>query len=234
MNTLELSRRIRENEPVAFVKYGDGEILCMTGATGENCDNDPYTPPLANALIQSFVYYINHPYAYVGRWHGDEGLQRLSRLQNELNLTDPKWVDYHIVMNDDKAFGKPDMYIFLKTIQESSRKKIIISNSKNIKMKELFNADSYITIPPRNWFVEFNTYFDLVKKEIIPNCIIFTAAGQGSKVLIAHLLLLNHGITCIDIGSSFDYLCQKEKSRSWGHSYEQEYEYYKDILPKNW
>ena len=234
MDIVELCRRIRENEPVVFVKYGDGEILCMTGATGANCDNDPYTKPLANGLIQSLAYYIQHPYSYVGRWHGEEGQQRMSWLLDQLQLSQPKWVDYHLVMNDDTAFLKPNMRTFLITVQEVHRKKIIFSNAENIRMKELFKADSYITIPPRNWFAEFEKYFELVCSEISDNCIVFTAGGQGSKVLVACLLQKYPSITCIDIGSSFDFICQKKKTRAWQHEYEDQYKYYYDRLPEGW
>ena len=30
------------NENFTFVKYGDGELICMIGGKGENCDCHPY------------------------------------------------------------------------------------------------------------------------------------------------------------------------------------------------
>lgn len=234
ITTLDVCKRIQNNEQIIFVKYGDGEINCMTGSQGANCDNDPYTAPLGNGLVHSLIFYINHPNAYVGKWHGSEGIEKMNYVLKLLNVGEPKWVDYHLVMNDNKFFGKKDMFTLLQTIQNTTRKKIIFTNEKNIRMKNLFRADSHIVIPPFNWFVNLEHYFNLVLSELTPDSILFTAGGQGSKVLIAELLKRVPTITCIDIGSSFDFLCQKKKSRDWTHTYEEEVEYYKELLPAYW
>ena len=75
--------------------------------------------------------------------------------------------------------------------------------------------------------------FEEVKSEITDNSILFTSAGQGSKVLIAELLKLFPNISCIDIGSSFDFLCQRRGTRDRGsYDYNRELIYYNDLLPK--
>jgi hypothetical protein len=233
IDTDEVTRRIQSSEQIIFVKYGDGELSCMLGHQGENCDGDSYTQSLRIELIHALYIFINsnNTNIYVGKWHDERLLQHTLDLYN---LGTPQLTRYHLIMNDNHFFNNSSMYNFLKTIQESSRKKIIVSNEKNIKMKYLFKADTYITVPPRNWFVDFNLFLEKVKSEICENCILFTAAGQGSKVLIANLLTEFPRITCLDIGSSFDFLCQKNKSRAWEHSYEDEYNYYKNLLPKDW
>ena len=38
------------NENFTFVKYGDGEILCMIGGKGKNCDHHPYSEKLRKEL----------------------------------------------------------------------------------------------------------------------------------------------------------------------------------------
>jgi hypothetical protein len=47
---------INNNIPVIFLKYGDGEYLCMSKAKGANCDNDKYTDKLSSSLINSFKF----------------------------------------------------------------------------------------------------------------------------------------------------------------------------------
>ena len=49
------TKKMLNNENFTFVKYGDGEILCMIGGKGENCDHHPYSEKLAKELEISFV-----------------------------------------------------------------------------------------------------------------------------------------------------------------------------------
>ena len=233
ITTDEVTRRIKNSEQIVFVKYGDGELSCMMGHEGGNCDNDPYTPQLRIGLIQALYYYINsnNNNIFIGKWH-DETL--LNTFLQIYGLNNPQLTKYHLIMNDNDFFHNNSMYNFLKTIKETKRKKIILSNEKNYRMKELFNADTYIIVPPNNWFVDYSKYYEKVLSEITEDSILFTAAGQGSKVLIANILNVYPNLTCLDIGSSFDFLCQKNKSRAWEHTYDDEYNYYKELLPNNW
>jgi hypothetical protein len=234
VTTEEVAQRIENNQQIVFVKYGDGEINCMIGVQGHNCDGDPYTPSLSQGLIMSLCFYIQNPQFFVGRWHGEEGIARMNTLLGHFNIGQPTWADYHLVMNDDNFFNKSEMFHLIQSIQNTKRKKIIISNQRNIRMKELLHADTYIVVPENNWFKDFNSYFQLVLKELTPDCLVFTSAGQGSKVLIAQLLTNVPTISCIDFGSSLDLLCSKYNSRGWKHSYEQLVKYYKELLPSNW
>jgi hypothetical protein len=233
IDTDEVTRRIKNSEQIVFVKFGDGEMNCMLGYEGSNCDDDPYTPSLRNGLLNSLYYYTscNNKNIFIGRWH-DETI--MNRILEAYEFNTPQFTRYHLIMNTNDFFKDNYMYEFLKSIQDTKRKKIVFSNEKNKRMKDLFKADTFITVPPRNWYVEYGKYFELIKNEITENCIVFTAAGQGSKVIVANLLMLFPNLTCLDIGSSFDFLCQKTKSRAWEHTYEDEYNYYKDLLPDNW
>lgn len=234
VTTTEIANRIVRNEQIVFVKYGDGEINCMIGVQGSNCDGDKYTSFLGNGLIHSLIFYIQHPQFFVGKWHGTEGIQHMKFIIESIKVGEPNWVDYHLVMNDNNFFQDQGMYSLLSAIQSSNRKKIIVSNERNIRMKELFGADSYIVVPEQNWSQDYPVYFKKVLAELTPDSLVFTSAGQGSKLLIAELLTIMPNISCIDFGSSFDFLCQKKKSRDWTHTYEQEIEYYKNLLPLGW
>ena len=234
MNTIEFTSKIKNNKQVIFVKYGDGEIACMYNEAGENCDNDPYTPELRLGLVKSLALYSYYPNAYIGKWHSEEGFQRLQDIINVVGLPEPKFVDYHLVYNDEKVFDNKNLFNFVKTVQESNRKKIIISNANNIRLKKVFNTEHFIEVDPQNWFINIESILSYLKHQITDNCIVITAAGMGSKVLIAELLKTNPTISAIDIGSSFDYLCQKRNTRDRTHTYEDIYNYYKELLPTNW
>lgn len=226
---LDLISKINKNEQIIFVKYGDGEINCMLGHQGENCDGDPYIPILGNGLIQSLEFYSIHPNAYIGRWHNPELLDNIIQ---KLKFPTPKFTDYHIVINDDEFNKDNSMYNLVESIQKTKKKKIIITNELNNSMKDLFYADVLITVPQNNWFKDHPYYFQQVFNELTNDSILITAAGQGSKVLIATALTYFPNISCIDIGSSFDILCKKKNTRGWKHTYEDEYAYYKNLLPE--
>jgi len=244
MDTTEVTKRIISGQQIVFAKFGDGEILCMLGEQGSNCDGDSYTEKLRNMLISSLRFYsvCNNPNVFIGHWPGTRALHsvELKEVLDKYNISLPKLARYHLIMNHDcvnsdmKVFDNPNMYDFVKSIQETRRKKIVFSNENNKKLQLLFKADSYIVIPPRNWVVDYDNYFEKVKSEITDGCILFTAGGQGSKALIADLLKLFPGMTCLDIGASFDLLCQKRKTRMRPHDYETEKSYYKELLPENW
>ncbi len=59
------------------------------------------------------------------------------------------------------------------------------------------------------------------------------AGGMCSKVLIDDITN-QFDLTFIDLGSGFDLLGSKIKSRPWKHSYEDELTYYKDFIPHGW
>ena len=225
----ELISKINNNEQIIFVKYGDGEINCMLGHEGENCDGDPYIPELRSGLIQSLEIYCTHQNAYIAKWPFGNSLDYIIQ---QLKFPTPKYTDYHLAMNDDEFNKDNSMYNLVESIQKIKKKKIIITNELNNSMKDLFNADVLIKVPQNNWFKEHPYYFQQVFNELTNDSLLITAAGQGSKVLIATALIYFPNISCIDIGSSFDILCKKKNTRGWKHTYEDEYAYYKDLLPE--
>jgi len=143
------------------------------------------------------------------------------------------WCSYYLVMNDDCFLKHDCMYKFVEFIVNTKRKKIIVANSQNTKMKDFFRANTYITIPSQSWSYEYDKWLKDVESEIEENAILLISGGLCSKVLIDEITD-RHNITCIDLGSSFDLLARKEKSRPWQHSYEDELNYYKDFIPEDW
>lgn len=225
----ELISKINNNEQIIFVKYGDGEINCMLGHKGENCDGDPYIPELRYGLIQSLEIYCTQQNAYIAKWPFGNSLDYIIQ---HFKFPTPKYTDYHLAMNDDEFNKDNSMYNLVESIQKIKKKKIIITNELNNSMKDLFNADVLIRVPQNNWFKDHPYYFQQVFNELTNDSLLITAAGQGSKVLIATALIYFPNISCIDIGSSFDILCKKKNTRGWKHTYEDEYAYYKDLLPE--
>ena len=44
---------LKTNKVFKFARYGDGEVYCMKGRPGGNCDNHSYFPDLGSALRQT-------------------------------------------------------------------------------------------------------------------------------------------------------------------------------------
>lgn len=223
---------LKNNKTIIFVKYGDGEYQCANLYKGANCDGDRYFPELGEKIKKSFIYLSSHENILIGKW---STYTVFNFFENLLHIKNKKinWINYNTLINNDKFNQNDDLYRFVKTIQECNRNKIIVSNKMNIKMKKIFNADIFIEIPSKCWSLKYDYFFSKIMESLKDNSIVITSAGLCSKVLIADLVKKNKTISCLDTGSSFDLLCGRN-TRGWKHSYEDEYNYYKNILPDDW
>lgn len=238
----DLAAMIEDGRNFAFTKFGDGEVTCMRRwFYGQNCDGDKYNLWLSRSLERAFVELAKREAAFIGKWHNHELVDYLVKLASKHGVDRINWVNYHFILNaspvagvtDFDSFANDKMLRFVETIQRSNRKKIIFSNEDNAKLKDLFRADIFIETTKTNWSFKYAEYFEKTKKECADGAILIIAAGMCSKVMIADLLKI-YDMTCIDIGSGFDLLASGKNSRSWSHTYQDELDYYKDILPTNW
>ena len=63
------TKKILFNENFSFVKFGDGELICMIGAIGKNCDHHPYSKRLGRLLEESFVNLLRlYNNTYLAEW----------------------------------------------------------------------------------------------------------------------------------------------------------------------
>jgi hypothetical protein len=236
---------IDNNKPLSFSKYGDGEYMCAFGFTGNNCDNDNYTPKLKDALISSFKYIVDssNNNNYIGEWHGLIHSVEWKKLVNK----EIKSARYHTLIFDgnyDYFYNRPynidydsNKVKIYKAINNSKLKKIIVCNELLIKSKLLFNADEIIIVPFNNWFdTDFNNILEKIKGHINnDDChIVMTCCGMSAKVLIAELLKSHPKGIYLDFGSALDRICTKRESRGFRFTYEYLLNLLKDIIPNNW
>lgn len=229
------SKLIEQNTNFIFTKFGDGEYACMNFHPGKNCDNDTYTQWLGSYLIDSFKHLSTKENVFLGKWHDNNMVEFFNRISP---IQKVNWVHYHSVMNASPvdggdyfdSFSNKALFNLVKSIRNSDRKKIIVSNVNNKKLKDIFNADVFIEVSSQNWSSNYESYENNVLAEIEDSCILITAAGMCSKVLISNMSKKNENITCIDLGSGFDLLATGVKSRPWRHSYADELEYYQDLF----
>jgi hypothetical protein len=218
--------------PVAFLKYGDGEYLAALGNSGCNCDRDTYTEVLKNGLIESFSYMIDYgPNTYVGIWHDGNHIEFWKKfVQKPIRVA-----KYHtVIMDYDHINQKIEL---LKTIKESSLKKIYVCNPLMVRAKILLNIHHMVHVPFNNWVDnKFDSILNEIKSFINPEeqSIILTSAGMGAKILIGELTKLFPKNIYIDIGSGLDKICTKKTSRGWEPIYEEFMDLLTDIIPSDW
>lgn len=226
---MELLKKLERGENIVFTKFGDGEYLCMLGISGHNCDGDTYTLWLKDALKKALINLSKKKNTYIGKWHTSEVYNYYKRIVKPYGIDIP-FVSYHLIMNDKDFLHTPYMYTFVKFVASTTRKKILFANKWNKRLKDLFRADIFIEIPESSWSLEYETWKAALEKHVEKDALILLAGGLCSKVLI-HDITSVHDVSCIDIGSSFDILGGKRNSRGWQHSYEDEINYYHDLLP---
>jgi len=232
-STQELTFNIRNNIACIFAKYGDGELSAATFQNGYNCDGTPYTYNLGTKLKESLKYIVKQPNNMIGKWP----VERVYNYWQSLVDTPINYVDYHTVLNDTESINNTDKLELLKSIKESTRKKIYIANPLLKRSKILLNIDLHIEVGFSNWF---ETDYERVYKTVCSmiesdtNTLIIISAGIGAKPLIADLHKLYPNAIYIDVGSALDTLCTKKDSRGCTPDYTILCDYYNPILPDNW
>lgn len=231
---------LNANRPVRFVKWGDGEYACVIGEQGANCDGDKYFPELGIAMQRAFLKLANKPNVFYGRWHLTPNDAHVARFFNQFweknigrSAAEIPWANYHCLLRDAERGRKPDMLNFVKAIQKNPRKKIYVCNRQNAKLCKVFGAD-HVEVPPNCWYLFYDQVMEEIKKKSTDDCIVLFSAGLCSKVAVAELVEAYPGITCLDLGSSFDCLARGTPSRSYQGSFQEEMVYYAEVLPADW
>ena len=170
--------KILNNDNFIFVKRGDGEVACMNGEVGANCDQHPYSIELANDLIRSYQVL-------------EENNAIIVDFENQKDYN----IFLHRIDNDVREVSD-----FFKTIAKSQRTKIFIRPDRLNGMDNVISVNHNVSVP------EINLYSVIkeIKIPIIKDGIYLFCAGMPSKVLIAQMVEANPDATYIDCGSSFD------------------------------
>ena len=173
---------IENNFNFSFVKRGDGELACMNGEPGGNCDGHPYSPELAYKLREAYKY-----------------------LRDRATIVEfDDQVNYNVLLHRTDSDLK-EVSDFYKAIGNSSRRKFLIAPERLLGMQSILKCDM-IEVIEVNAFSEYDKIFDSIP--IVENAIYMFCAGMPAKPLIADLLthaeVFGYNITCLDCGSAFD------------------------------
>lgn len=232
---------IHANQNPIVTKFGDGEILCMMGISGKNCDKDTYHQWLAQHLSYSLFYLLQRPHTFLGSWPSlqkgrsivDEFLETWIQKNTDPQTIKAEFVYYNLLSNDDYFNEDKQLYAFVDCLQKTQRKKILICNEANQRLQKLFKTDAYIAIAPQNWSLFYKFFKQKLIDVIEPNAIVIIAGGLCSKVLISDMCQ-SFDVCFFDIGSGFDFLASKRQSRDHKHTLFAELDYYGPLLPDHW
>jgi hypothetical protein len=203
---------ILKNKNFSFTKYGDGELICISGDEGHNCDGHPYSKELGSLLKLSLLSNADRKNVYIGDWTGWMG-DNLSQFRNEiLKDKNPNYVLYEILMNHEEK-PNPNLHNLIKEIKYTKRKKIFVGPNKLRRVNNLINTTVQIEVPPNNTFSEYPE----IKKKCLhlmeENCIFIFSCGMPSKVLVNDILSKENKVTCLDFGSGFDNIILDKETR---------------------
>jgi hypothetical protein len=227
------SKKMERNENFSFIKYGDGELLCMIGGMGKNCDDHPYSKTLGKLLEQSFVKLFRfYDDVYLAEWTDNLVDTRNSYIRK--NNLKPKFAEYECFLTLEENIKNNKLLNFYKLLKNSKRKKIFIGPKKLVKVKNMLDIDKYIDVPIVNAFSEY----DKVKSQLYDygvndNNIYILCCSMMSCVICSDLKEMNPKITLLDVGSGFDPIFS-QKTRPKQPTTSNCFNYFREVLPKGY
>ena len=190
----DICRKIRDDEPFAFSRWGDGEWNCIWQRGDKNCDNHLYFTDLGERLLEILK---GHPEYYVGmqplsiRIFGN----KIPAFFKRYNLTDLKWVNADVLHDASVADFLEEFFAALK--------------GKNVLLvgPERLNALGWpmVTIPLENCWKEHDRILHDIQTWMasgrLADVVLF-CAGPLSNPLIDELWKWDDGdTTLLDCGS---------------------------------
>ena len=227
------SKKLMYGENFTFVKYGDGEIICMIGGTGKNCDDHPYSKILGKLIEESFVKLLrNYDDVYLADLV--DNLVKTRESYVNVNNLKPKFADYECFLTLEENMCDNKLLKFYELLKDSKRKKIFVGPKKLKDVKDMLNVDKFIEVPLIDAFSKYDQVLnELINYGIDNENIYLLCCSMMSCLICSDLKEVNNKITLLDIGSGFDPIFA-EKTRPKQPTAEKCFEYYKKILPSNY
>ena len=226
------TKKMLNNENFTFVKYGDGEILCMIGGKGENCDHHPYSEKLKKELEKSFVKLLRfYDDVYLAEWV--DNLVKTRESYVNVNGLKPKFADYECFLTLKENLNDKKLLNFYTLLKKTKRKKIFVGPKKLKKVTTMLGIDNFVEVPIINAFSDYDRVMDeLVHIGVNDNNIYILCCSMMSCLICSDLKEINKKITLLDVGSGLDPIFG-ERTRPKQPSEEECFEYFRDLLPKN-
>lgn len=180
----------------AFARISDGGFFCILGRKGVNCDNSPYSPEQAKALIAMMEdKNITHGITSIAL-HATKASQWLTEKQLEVD-----WYDADVM---NKA---SDMGLLLPFVERLRELKSTVVGAVHLQNLAGFPIINHIVCHPTHAFEEVNEleaeigYWVDVRK---PDCVLLSAGQGASPTLVSRLHATYPELIVIDCGSLWD------------------------------
>lgn len=199
----KICQKLTERENFTFSRIAsDGELNCIYGKSGSNCDQHPYTPEMGARLKDI----INKPQRY------HLGLQSLAYGQRKAQIDEIaervgiRWANADIMHH---ASIKGEFEQFFKALE--GRSVIFVAPKRHSQLQKKIESlqkcekINYVFIPEINCYSDYpntKSYLSKITKE---NDVVLYSASMMTKVLIDDMFeKMGNTITQIDCGSVFE------------------------------
>lgn len=196
-----LVNRLENTLPFSLVRYGDGEMLCILGKDGANCDGAEYgIPGLREALARTLTEPRNYLHCIAPKvMHRGNGLTQKSVAWIEKNAPSVEWYDSETILEASLA-GE------LKPFIQALGKVMIVGPEHLRQIPIPFKV--FVQVPKINAWLQYDKILYLIKRELYQVDTVLFCSGFLSKIAI-WTLYNQFGETrnLLDIGSSLDMFC---------------------------
>lgn len=185
---------LKDGKMFKFARYGDGEIYCMKGRQGSNCDNHTYFPDLGSALRQTIS---SEPDYMVG-------IQPLS-VSHLKEDVENYFGHFKTLYNADVLHNASIEGNLKPFVSALSGRYIILVGPAHLA--GFFHTCVHIVTPSVDCWLEFKNIREQIDFHVdgVNNTVVLLAASMMSEVIISYFADYTH--TFIDIGSVFDVYC---------------------------
>lgn len=198
------TEKIRKSENFAYVRFGDGELICMHGRyCGSQCDNHEYSRALSDDLIKAFKFLILHDDVYIGAWdRSNSGAAHLEDFIEKFQVA-KELVSFHPFASEEEYINEYQ-YEFYCTLKTSKRKKVFVANNGLEPIMALLGADEWVQIPKITAYNELSAISEKCLAAYASDAIYIYAAGMIKESLIMDMLIAHPDTTHIDVGASYE------------------------------
>lgn len=182
---------LKNGKSFKFARYGDGEIYCMKGKKGANCDNHEYFPDLGAALRQTIT---EEPRYMVG-------IQPLSVSHLPEDVQNYFGHFQHLYNADALHNASIDGKLWKFRRAMDGRYVILVGPAH---LASIFESCVHVVTPSVNCWLEYKAIRQQIEFHIegVNNAVVLLAASMMSEVIIS--TFEDHPHTFIDVGSVFD------------------------------
>jgi hypothetical protein len=184
---------LKNSHNLSYARYGDGELNCILGKQGANCDGHEYFTDMGIALKRILE---SKPDYYIG-------LQTLGMNQNKGNVIFDKLYKLNTWQNNE-IFSHASINGRINEIKTALTNRRVIQVA-NETLKPLKLADVFIQIPKVNCWLKKDETLNAIKDNLLPNDVILYSASMPTKYFIDQLYREHLStITQLDMGSVWD------------------------------